>query len=258
MLRKTYVQHQEEMIELFNAGRTYEDIGKMFGCRKQTVYQIINKKGEPSKRRVLPFLEIDGMRFSLRDNGYYESTVDGKVIPLHRHIYEKHFGIIPPKNQIHHINGIKHDNRIENLMSLTSQEHIRIHNGFELRGEEWWKQCTICGIVKKLSTDFYNSQLNRCKECATLIEKQYRAENPVARQLYWEKNKENINEKRRIKYIENKEENHAKQKAYREAHRDKDIAKSKAYGDAHREEQKAYNKAYHARKKLATPPPNEV
>jgi len=45
----------------------------------------------------------------------------------HRYIYEKHFGKIPKNNIIHHINGNKVDNKIENLISLTIDEHAKWH-----------------------------------------------------------------------------------------------------------------------------------
>lgn len=44
------------------------------------------------------------------------STVIKKYILEHRHIYEQHYGIkLTPNQNIHHINGNRLDNRIENL-----------------------------------------------------------------------------------------------------------------------------------------------
>ncbi len=59
------------------------------------------------------------------NEGYLQCRHDGKKWLYHRVIYEAHFGTIPEGHDIHHRNGDRTDNRIENLQCLPHGEHIR-------------------------------------------------------------------------------------------------------------------------------------
>lgn len=49
-------------------------------------------------------------------------------IDEHRKIMEEHIGRkLKPNEVVHHINGNKNDNRIENLQLMTLSEHTRLH-----------------------------------------------------------------------------------------------------------------------------------
>ena len=43
----------------------------------------------------------------------------------HLVVWEKHHNPLPDGWHIHHINGIKNDNRIENLQAMPGREHVR-------------------------------------------------------------------------------------------------------------------------------------
>lgn len=63
-----------------------------------------------------------------RDQGYIK-VHDGKGGKKreHRMIWEQHHGPVPEDWVVHHINGIRDDNRIENLQAMPSGTHSALH-----------------------------------------------------------------------------------------------------------------------------------
>lgn len=58
---------------------------------------------------------------------YPSSTKEGRVLE-HVYVMERHLGRrLLPNECVHHINHIRTDNRIENLMLMTRSEHARFH-----------------------------------------------------------------------------------------------------------------------------------
>jgi hypothetical protein len=66
-----------------------------------------------------------GKQVTGMDNGYVRFEVDGVSTYAHRVIYEMHNGPIPDGMFVDHINGIKADNRIENLRPASMAQNCR-------------------------------------------------------------------------------------------------------------------------------------
>lgn len=72
--------------------------------------------------------------------------------------------------ELHHRNGDKLDNRIENLRLVSRLEHKRIHSGCIKVGDRWLNRCRRCHWYRPVATEFYEYKgrsgvMGACKRC---------------------------------------------------------------------------------------------
>ena len=107
-------------------------------------------------------------------DGYVRRTINGRRKLEHVWIWEKHKGPIPFGHQLHHKNGVRHDNRIENLEALKPLDHARKHAGCYKKKGRWLKPCRTCGRHLDLKKGFYGKGYttslvqHECKSCTIL------------------------------------------------------------------------------------------
>lgn len=131
-----------QMYEAYQCGLSLEDVGKLFGKRRQAVYDMLRVRGLPLRTKVfLPVVEFNGRKYTIKPDGYFRAT-EGDRSLLHRDMWEFYVGPIHDGWDVHHKDENKSNNTIENYECLPKGDHTRIHNPMQ---PTVVKFCAHCG-----------------------------------------------------------------------------------------------------------------
>lgn len=102
---------------------------------KDKISATLKRKGIRPPEQFVPELTVTP------EGEYNVIKFKGKWIKEHRYVWEQANGKIPTGHIIHHINGKKRDNRIENLQMMHQGDHLRLHaktRGYFNRWKNKW------------------------------------------------------------------------------------------------------------------------
>lgn len=95
------------------------------------------------------------------DRGYrYLTLPNGRRIYEHRHLMEQHLGRpLLSSEHVHHKNGNRSDNRLENLELLTSSQHVAHHTAIT----RWCRVRDSCATCER--SDIPHKSRGLCRNC---------------------------------------------------------------------------------------------
>jgi len=118
----------ESVAVMVREGKSMKEISSLLGITRERVGQICAQIGvkpvdpyHPGKAKHNGYVLIYSPDHPCRNKKGY--------VPEHRLVMEKHLGrLLATTEVVHHVNGFKGDNRIENLVVMSDVDHVRLHH----------------------------------------------------------------------------------------------------------------------------------
>lgn len=116
--------------------KSLREIAKIYNISLATVCRQL-KKHKINSRKIKKFNESNCEKYVYVYCPFHPKCKKNGTVREHRLVMEKHIGrLLHDDEVVHHINGIKNDNRIDNLQLMTVSEHTKLHWQLANKGNE--------------------------------------------------------------------------------------------------------------------------
>lgn len=110
----------------------------------------------------MEYQEFNGIRFyQTESTDYFRHSSNGKVILMHRYVWEYYNCPIPKGYHIHHKDGNKANNDISNLELLKGTEHWKLHGKLLTDEEREWKRQNVITKAVPKAVEWHKSEDGR-------------------------------------------------------------------------------------------------
>ena len=126
----------DEMAARYVAGESTYELANVYGVSQMTIWHRLDDIGFKMRRGGASFGNQNllghykrGGPLHITTGGYFRTNDrDGDICWIHRGCWEAHHGPIPEGHAVHHIDGNRQHNEIDNLLCMSKSEHAALHN----------------------------------------------------------------------------------------------------------------------------------
>lgn len=140
-MRTFDVSDTRRLYERYVAGESIIDLAAERKVNRTTLTMWFKRMGLPTRPKIRrPTQTFNGRTYTPDGQDYYRATTVPRT-KLHRDVWEHHYGPIPDGWDVHHKDGDKANNAIENLEAMPDAEHMALSTWKEVEP----RTCLCCG-----------------------------------------------------------------------------------------------------------------